>query len=117
MIAAVAGKAPPPDLAHRVEHNGRRTHLRPAGVPALASQLVRAPLRDVPVLVDVRGGPGLILAQSIDPSEVTDPLIGRRPAGQDNSRGRALQAANEVCDLVHVRSNCAGTTVRVHTWL
>ena len=58
-----------------------------------------------------------LICQIHDAGHVQDPLIGRRPDGQDNSRGRALRLANELCDLVQVRSGAAGTTVRVHTWL
>jgi len=52
-----------------------------------------------------------------DPTPISDPMIGRRSPGQDNSRGRALSVAHQTCDLVQVRSNATGTTVRVHTWL
>lgn len=52
-----------------------------------------------------------------DSTPVRDPMIGRRVRGQDNSRGDALSAAYQACDLVQVRSNAGGTTVRVHTWL
>jgi len=58
-----------------------------------------------------------LICQIHDAGHVQDPLIGRRPDGQDNPRGRALRLANELCDLVQVRSGAAGTTVRVHTWL
>lgn len=58
-----------------------------------------------------------LVCQLHDASQVSDPMIGRRPPGQDNSRGRALLTAHDLCDLVQVRSNEAGTTVRVHTWL
>jgi hypothetical protein len=58
-----------------------------------------------------------LVCQIHDAGHVQDPLIGRRPDGQDNPRGRALRFANELCDLVQVRSGAAGTTVRVHTWL
>ncbi len=58
-----------------------------------------------------------LVCQIHDAGHVQDPLIGRRPDGQDNPRGRALRLANELCDLVQVRSGAAGTTVRVHTWL
>jgi hypothetical protein len=58
-----------------------------------------------------------LICQLHDSTPMGDPMIGRRPPGQDNSRGRALVAAHEVCDLVQVRSNHGGTTVRVHTWL
>jgi hypothetical protein len=47
---------------------------------------------------------------------VTDPMIGRgSAAGPSHSRDRAIRLANELCDLVQVRSGSAGTTVRVHS--
>ena len=58
-----------------------------------------------------------LMCELHDPTPVGDPMIGRRLPGQDNSRGRALSAAHQTCDLVQVRSNADGTTVRVHTWL
>jgi hypothetical protein len=58
-----------------------------------------------------------LICQLHDSAQVHDPLIGRRPDGQENSRGLALRAANQACDLVQVRSGPRGTTVRVHSWL
>jgi len=58
-----------------------------------------------------------LICQIRDAFRVQDPLIGRRTEGQDDSRGRALRQANQLCDLVQVRSRARGTTVRVHTWL
>jgi hypothetical protein len=58
-----------------------------------------------------------LIYQIHDPGHVQDPMIGRRPEDQDTPRGRALRIANELCDLVQVRSGPGGTTVRVHTWL
>jgi hypothetical protein len=58
-----------------------------------------------------------LICQIHDAAHVQDPLIGRRPDGQENARGMVLRRANDLCDLVQVRSGAAGTTVRVHTWL
>ncbi len=58
-----------------------------------------------------------LICQLRDSGRVHDPLIGCRPAGQDNSRGHAVKLANDLCDLVQVRSGPDGTTVRVHSWL
>jgi len=58
-----------------------------------------------------------LICQLHDGAQVHDPLIGRRPDGQENSRGLALRAANQTCDLVQVRSGPGGTTIRVHSWL
>jgi predicted small metal-binding protein/anti-sigma regulatory factor (Ser/Thr protein kinase) len=48
---------------------------------------------------------------------VDDPLIGRASSLQPQSRERGIRLANELCDLVQVRSNASGTTVRVHSLL
>jgi hypothetical protein len=58
-----------------------------------------------------------LICQIHDPGHVQDPMIGRHAEGQDSPRGRALRLANDLCDLVQVRSGPAGTTVRVHSWL
>ena len=52
-----------------------------------------------------------------DQGRITDPLVGRHLPPWDSQRGRGLWMANQLCDLVQVRSGPAGTTVRVHTWL
>jgi len=48
---------------------------------------------------------------------VDDPLVGRGPTLRPQSRDRGIRLANELCDLVQVRSNASGTTVRVHSLL
>jgi anti-sigma regulatory factor (Ser/Thr protein kinase) len=48
---------------------------------------------------------------------IVDPMVGRRPPSWENERGRGLWMANQLCDLVQVRSGEAGTTVRIHSWL
>jgi hypothetical protein len=49
-----------------------------------------------------------------DDTVVNDVLHGRRePFGEDHD---GLWLANQLCDLVQMRSTPAGTTVRVHTW-
>jgi len=58
-----------------------------------------------------------LICQVTDSGRVQDPLIGRRPPADETPRGRALRDANEICDLVQVRSGPAGTTVRMHTRL
>ena len=86
-----------------------------AAVRAIAQASVGRPGR-TEVLQMWQDGSAL-LCQLHDSGRVQDPLIGRRPPGQDNSRGRALRLANELCDLVQVRSGAGGTTIRVHSWL
>jgi anti-sigma regulatory factor (Ser/Thr protein kinase) len=45
---------------------------------------------------------------------VSDPLAGRLRPSPDRLDGRGLWLANNVCDLVQVRSSAAGTVVRCH---
>jgi hypothetical protein len=58
-----------------------------------------------------------LICQIHDVGHVQDPLIGRRPDGTESERGKAIRLANQLCDLVQVRSGAAGTTIRVHSWL
>jgi anti-sigma regulatory factor (Ser/Thr protein kinase) len=50
-----------------------------------------------------------------DDGRISDPLIGRRPPEPHQHGGRGLWMANQLCDLVQVRSTAAGTVVRVHS--
>jgi hypothetical protein len=59
--------------------------------------------------------PAGLICEVIDPGTVEDPMIGRRAAmGANGSRDRAIRLANELCDLVQLRSGSTGTTTRVH---
>jgi|GEM_PF-811597 len=52
-----------------------------------------------------------------DAGVVDDAQIGRRSGFAAPSRERGIRLANELCDLVQVRSGAGGTTVRLHAWL
>ena len=52
-----------------------------------------------------------------DQGRIADPMVGRRTPQWDDERGRGLWMANQLCDLVQVRSGEAGTTIRIHAWL
>ena len=52
-----------------------------------------------------------------DAGRISDPLIGRSMPAWDDESGRGLWMANQLCDLVQVRSGAGGTTIRIHTWL
>jgi len=55
-----------------------------------------------------------LLCEIRDEGHITDPLVGRsRPAPEANN-GRGLWLANQLCDLVQIRSSPAGSRVRVH---
>jgi hypothetical protein len=58
--------------------------------------------------------PHAIICEVADDTVVNDVLLGRRqPFGDDHD---GLWLANQLCDLVQMRSTPTGTTVRVHTW-
>ncbi len=61
-------------------------------------------------------GPALV-CQVQDAGVVTDPMLGRRATVGSDHREAGVRMANDLCDLVQVRSGSSGTTVRVHTWL
>ena len=56
-----------------------------------------------------------IICEVHDHTRVTDPLTGRRVTSPIERDG--LWLANQICDLVQLRSNNNGTTVRLHHWI
>jgi hypothetical protein len=58
---------------------------------------------------------GALICEVKDPITVLDPMVGR--GGGPSERDRTIRLANELCDLVQVRSGRAGTAVRVRCWL
>jgi anti-sigma regulatory factor (Ser/Thr protein kinase) len=61
--------------------------------------------------------PGSLVLEIRDAGRITDPLVGREFAAALDEGGRGVWMANQLCDLVQVRSSEVGTTVRLHTWL
>jgi anti-sigma regulatory factor (Ser/Thr protein kinase) len=49
-----------------------------------------------------------------DRGRIRDPLVGRHRPSANQSGGRGVWIANQLCDLVQVRSSTAGTVVRLH---
>jgi anti-sigma regulatory factor (Ser/Thr protein kinase) len=60
-----------------------------------------------------------VLCEVTDATVIDNPMIGRSATPTIGSladrRDRAIRLANELCDLVQVRSGRDGTTVRIHT--
>jgi anti-sigma regulatory factor (Ser/Thr protein kinase) len=61
--------------------------------------------------------PGALVLEVSDRGVMRDPLVGREEAAALAEGGRGVWMANQLCDLVQVRSSAQGTTVRLHSWL
>jgi anti-sigma regulatory factor (Ser/Thr protein kinase) len=57
---------------------------------------------------------GTLLAEVEDRGLIEDPLVGRRRPAITQEGGRGLWLANQLCDLVQIRSGEQGTVVRLH---
>jgi len=57
---------------------------------------------------------GALVCEVRDTGLIDEPLIGRICPPNDHERGRGHWIANQICDLVQVRSSAAGTAVRLH---
>jgi hypothetical protein len=57
---------------------------------------------------------GSLLTEVKDRGTIEEPLVGRLRPGISQEGGRGLWLANQLCDLVQIRSGANGTTVRLH---
>ncbi|HET9899009.1 MAG TPA: sensor histidine kinase [Streptosporangiaceae bacterium] len=55
-----------------------------------------------------------LLCELRDTGHITDPLAGRRAPDPDHPGGHGLWLVHQVCDLVQVRTDQAGTQVKLH---
>jgi anti-sigma regulatory factor (Ser/Thr protein kinase) len=55
-----------------------------------------------------------LLAEVEDRGRIEEPLVGRLRPGVHQEGGRGLWLANQLCDLVQIRSGDGGTVVRLH---
>ena len=55
-----------------------------------------------------------LVCELSDTGVIDDPLVGRRVPPPDRDSGRGLWLANQLSDLVEVRSSAQGTVVRIH---
>jgi anti-sigma regulatory factor (Ser/Thr protein kinase) len=60
---------------------------------------------------------GRLVVEVEDRGLVEEPLVGRLQPTQTQLSGRGLWLANQLCDLVQIRSGAHGTTVRIHASL
>jgi len=61
--------------------------------------------------------PDALVCDVTDRGRIADLLVGRRAPQPSDEGGRGVWMANQLCDLVQVRSGDAGTVVRTYTWL
>lgn len=59
--------------------------------------------------------PGCLLIEFEDQGTIDEPLVGRLRPDIAQERGRGLWLANQLCDLVQIRSSALGTQVRLQT--
>ena len=100
------------DLGARLGLNGRRT----GELTLAANEVATNSLRHA-------GGRGLlriwadgesVICEVSDGGRLDRPLAGRERPGREPDGERGLWLANQLCDLVQVRSSPGGTTVRLH---
>lgn len=60
--------------------------------------------------------PDAFVVEVRDAGRIDDPLVGRELSSATNEHGRGLWMANQLCDLVQVRSTDFGTVVRLYVW-
>ena len=61
--------------------------------------------------------PGAFVVEVSDAGVIEDPLVGRDVMHELSEHGRGVWMANQLCDLVQVRSGPGGTVVRLFAWL
>ena len=114
-----------PDLGRLRRLVGSRA--RSAGLdPDSADDLVLAVHEVGANSVDHGGGGGVLrvwqepdrlVCEVRDRGRIDDALVGRRTPTAEQGRGRGLWLANQLCDLVQIRSLPDGTAVRLSAWL
>lgn len=57
---------------------------------------------------------GEMIVEVSDRGRIDEPLVGRVKPPIHQLHGRGLWLANQLCDLVRIRSGAAGTTIRLH---
>jgi hypothetical protein len=66
------------------------------------------------VTVQIWSQPHALICEVVDDTVIDHLLLGRRVPIDDEYDG--LWHANQLCDLVQMRSSLAGTTIRLHAW-
>lgn len=107
------------EVRNRVAAAAERAGLNPLGVADLVTATSELAANSV-----MHGGGsgtlrlwhenGTLLAEVQDSGRIEEPLVGRLRPGITQEGGRGLWLANQLCDLVQIRSGERGTVVRLH---
>jgi anti-sigma regulatory factor (Ser/Thr protein kinase) len=68
-------------------------------------------------VISVWTEPDAVVVDVRDAGTIEDPLVGRGLPDEFSENGRGIWMANQLCDLVQVRSRRGNTQVRLHAWL
>jgi anti-sigma regulatory factor (Ser/Thr protein kinase) len=89
----------------------RRTHDLVLAVNEIATNTM-VHTRDVGSL-RIWQEPGVVVCEIRDTGHIADPFAGRFLPSDSSDHGRGLWMANQLCDLVQIRSSERGTTIRL----
>jgi MEDS: MEthanogen/methylotroph, DcmR Sensory domain len=98
-------------------------HAQAAGLDAERSRGLSLAMREITAAavpgctLRVWAEPGALVCEVRGPDPVDDPLAGRVEPVDGEPDPSGLWLANQMCDLVQVRSTPDGSTVRIVTWL
>lgn len=129
-----AGRLPPPasppqtfafgltelaEVRHRVAAAAERAGMDRLGVADLVTAAAELAANSVMHgggrgTLRIWGENGCILVEVEDRGRIEDPLVGRRRPDITQEGGRGLWLANQLCDLVQIRSDERRTAVRLH---
>jgi anti-sigma regulatory factor (Ser/Thr protein kinase) len=61
--------------------------------------------------------PTALTCEVRDAGQIDNPLVDRERPGPEVDNPRGLWLANQLCDLVQIRTFASGSAVRLHMWL
>jgi anti-sigma regulatory factor (Ser/Thr protein kinase) len=92
------------------------TETRANDLVLAVSEVAANTLRHTPShgILTIWHDPDEIVCEVHDGGTIADPLAGRRRPAPDALCGHGLWLVHQVCDLVELRSDESGTTIRMH---
>jgi len=104
------------EFVRRCAHDAGLAEARIIDLVLAVSEVAANTLRHAksPGTLDIWHDGDEIVCQIEDKGFIADPLAGQRQPGSDASGGHGLWIVNQVCDLVEMRSDESGTTIKMH---